>query len=238
MKASVDLIPKIIDITGEEREKVIAGYLDSNDVPEFLFNFKPITIILNNNVLTYYVSPDYLALGEDSDYLLIPANPKTVEDHFLSKHDLLLPTTKMSRQIFEAATHKIIPMPIQPNSQKTKLFVEIDNKIKSKRFEHKIYLTDFVAGHKKDVVLSNLLLRKENRGNVGLYGWFTPKDGKPIQPLYCGHWISYVDYSHGFRLVKDECLLNGQTVSLKKDIMRNPNLCLLVHDEVLSFLSY
>ena len=58
-------------------------------------------------------------------------------------------------------------------------------------------LGKLVAGHKKDVVITNKVFTKP--GKVAIYGWHKP-DGKPIQPLYTGHAESQVDYSHGIRL--------------------------------------
>ena len=63
-----------------------------------------------------------------------------------------------------------------------------------------------VAGHKKDVVLAAGLASAP--GRVAIYGWHRP-DGRPIQPLYLGHLDTWVDYSHGIRLVHRQVLLDG-----------------------------
>ena len=49
------------------------------------------------------------------------------------------------------------------------------------------------AGAFKDVCLS--------AGRVGLYGWHR-LDGRPIQPFYAGHALSWADYSQGLRLCR------------------------------------
>ncbi|HMA61302.1 MAG TPA: hypothetical protein VKP78_01500, partial [bacterium] len=78
---------------------------------------------------------------------------------------------------------------------------------------------------------------KNQPKNVVIYGWH--KDiGKPIQPVYGGHYDDWVDYSHGIRLVKDEILLNGKTVKIQK-ILRDSTLGRLFCEErVLDKISY
>ena len=55
-----------------------------------------------------------------------------------------------------------------------------------------------IAGHKKDVVVTNRLVSRPDR--VAIYGWHR-RDGRPIQPLSLVHEASYADYSHGIRFV-------------------------------------
>ena len=64
----------------------------------------------------------------------------------------------------------------------------------------------FVAGIKKDVVVTNKLLERPER--VAIFGWHYPS-GEPIQPLYSGHVDWYVDYSHGVRPVRIWMLVDG-----------------------------
>ena len=68
-------------------------------------------------------------------------------------------------------------------------------------------LGELVAGVKKDVVVTNRLAEKPNR--VAIYGWHK-LDGKPIQPLSIVHSESYVDYSHGIRLMKRTVVVDGK----------------------------
>ena len=51
-----------------------------------------------------------------------------------------------------------------------------------------------LAGHKKDIVLTNKLCTQRRR--VVIYGWHKAS-GRPIQPLSLVHGESYADYSHG-----------------------------------------
>jgi hypothetical protein len=85
----------------------------------------------------------------------------------------------------------------------------------------------FVAGIKKDIVLTNKLLEKPQR--VAIYGWHYP-NGKPIQPVYSGHVDWYVDYSHGIRPVRRSMRADGVTRPFEA-IMKDPQLRSLISDE-------
>ena len=76
-----------------------------------------------------------------------------------------------------------------------------------------------VAGDKKDVVIANKVFATP--GKVAIYGWHKP-DGKPSQPLYTGHADSWVDYSHGIRLVSRWLLVNGVATTID-EVLADPH---------------
>src|SRR5439155_18545018 len=96
---------------------------------------------------------------------------------------------------------KLEPKPLTEEREAVRTFVQHNSIIEEQREGKELGL--LVGGHKKDVVISNRLKEKPNR--VAIYGWHK-LDGKPIQPLYVGHGDFYADYSHGIRLVKQECV--------------------------------
>ena len=85
-------------------------------------------------------------------------------------------------------------------------------------------LGTLVAGHQKDVVLTPQLT--EGSGNVAIYGWHRP-NGTPIQPLYTGHAETWIDYSHGIRLVAQKVCLNGQASDVAR-ILADPQTASLL----------
>jgi hypothetical protein len=87
--------------------------------------------------------------------------------------------------------------------------------------------SELVAGDKKDIVITNRLKEKPNR--VAIYGWHK-LDGKAIQPLTIVHGDWYADYSHGVRLVKNECIVDGKPTTMAR-VMKDSELCKLVSDE-------
>jgi|GEM_PF-2058318 hypothetical protein len=105
-----------------------------------------------------------------------------------------------------------------------------NNTVKAQRAEE---LTEeplgaLVAGHKKDVIISNRIYGNSSK-RVVIYGWhFT--NGNPIQPVYAGHAEAYADYSHGIRLVRDSVLINNQMYRIS-EILTNFEKASLFSDE-------
>lgn len=75
--------------------------------------------------------------------------------------------------------------------------------------------TALLAGHRKDVVIAPVM----RRGQVTIYGarW---KAGGRIQPVSSVHEEGYHDYSHGVRLVRRACLLDGKPALLEDVLAR------------------
>ncbi len=86
-----------------------------------------------------------------------------------------------------------------------------------------------VGGIKKDVVLSNKIFDSTKQNRVVIYGWHK-LNSVPIQPLTNVHINSYVDYSHGIRLLNDEMILDGVTVSVKS-MLSDPLLYKVLSNE-------
>ena len=63
-----------------------------------------------------------------------------------------------------------------------------------------------MGGTKKDIVISNKIIDPTRPGYVVIYGWHQ-LNGAAIQPLTNIHSGSYVDYSHGVRLMNAELLV-------------------------------
>ena len=231
------------------REGAIKEFLKtpSDTMPDFLFSaYKTIHVVLGQNTLEYQVMPDYLCLGSNDEYIHIPMSPITCKE-FMAANDFVLPTPKMVKQIWDAA--KIRPRVVSwgelyKNSTKkfnrdsTMCYVDHSKRVQElARQQNYSQADDLVAGHKKDVVLTNLLTLQKNKNNVAIYGWFN-SDGTIVQGLNAvDHVVSYVDYSHGLRMIKNQCILNGKPTTLKQ-IWSDESLSLLVHDQPLKFQGY
>lgn len=74
--------------------------------------------------------------------------------------------------------------------------------------------TALLAGHRKDVVIASIM----RRGQVTIYGarW---RNGGRIQPVSSVHEQIFADYSHGVRLVRRACQLDGKP-ALLEDVLR------------------
>jgi hypothetical protein len=84
-----------------------------------------------------------------------------------------------------------------------------------------------VAGHKKDIVITNKLIRRPKQ--VAIYGWHR-RSGKPIQPLSLVHNNKYADYSHGVRLIS-QVMIVGKKKYYVKDVLKNPRWSKLISYE-------
>ena len=88
-------------------KEVLAG-----NVPDFLKKFSAIKVSINDSVTgktikaTYYVSPDYLSIGNDQDWARIKITPKAAQKIADSFH-CFLPTRKMVDDIYKAAKIKL-----------------------------------------------------------------------------------------------------------------------------------
>jgi hypothetical protein len=223
----------VSSMDGSSREKAILDELMSGNMPAFLRNLKP--VILRHALdagriatVTIFVTPDYLAIGSDDDFLRVPmALPTAVE--IAAKFGFILPTTRMVDAIFEQSAFQLAPEPMPPGPQMrtTAYYREHNRKINEQSAACGLPLGALVSGHKKDVVLSDRLNRCG--GRVAIYGWHH-LSGMPIQPLSTVHGAEYADYSHGIRLVSNTVLLNGKPYSIYS-LLGDAGLAGLVSDE-------
>lgn len=219
-----------------DRENDIYEQIMNGNIPDFQRNLVPITFNQNingeNYQVTYYVLPDYVAIGSNDDYFLIPMTP-VLAQRICNNLNCTLPTRKMVDQIWSNATVKLSPAPIPPSDTMTTVPVFWQhNQIVWQQRQAVIQshpLGELVAGDKKDVVISNLIYGNPPPNRVVIYGWHY-QNGVPIQPLYNGHSETYADYSHGIRLVQDSIILNNQPTSLKS-VLQNDSLYSLFSDE-------
>jgi hypothetical protein len=221
-----------LDLT--EREKEIVAQVTSGNVPTFLRKLCPVpaTSVSEGatNTATFYATPDYLAIGSDDDYFLIPVSPNTGQRIADALH-CSLPTPKMVDEIYAAAEVKLAPSPIPPTAAMITVPVFSNHyaTVRAQRAEqlNAHPLGALVAGHQKDVVISAKLASAS--GKVAIYGWHQT-NGVPIQPLYLKHIASWVDYSQCTRLVQQKMTVNGlfKTVA---EVLADPSLAGLLSSE-------
>ena len=224
------------DLPPDERENLIYEYLIAGNVPDFLRNL--VEIVVSKDIdgqtyeLRYFVTPDYLSIGTNENYFLMPMTP-VLAQRICEKISCLLPTKLMVDQIWEVAPLKLEPKPIPPSDQMTTISVMTDHNkmVHDQRQDEMMKHPNgtLTAGHKKDVILSNLIYAHKPSKRVVIYGWHY-LTGKPIQPPYAGHSATYADYSHGIRAVHSVAWLNGDPVNVN-EILMDPKLHILISDE-------
>jgi hypothetical protein len=216
-----------------DREAVIGDQLLAGDLPPFLRHLKSVTLqgqTADGRIarVTVCVTPDYLALGSNEDFLRIPMALPTalrVADRF----GFVLPTPKIVDAIYEQADVHLRPQPLPagPQMRTTAYYWRHETQIRAQRLALGAPLGALIAGDKKDLVLTNLLL--ERPGRVAIYGWHRG-DGDPIQPLSTVHGARYADYSHGVRLVSAVAYVDGHPRAIA-EVLEDRQLAPVVSDE-------
>jgi hypothetical protein len=224
-----EFIKSVARLSREEREDAIRRELLAGNIPSFLRRLRAVEASAADSsgirhAISYDVMPDYLAIGSDRDFVRIPMTPYTAQA-FCDAFGFILPTSRMVNDIWAAATTHLDPRPLTIERESPLTFLQhhqiIEAQLKG------VERGTFVAGIKKDVVLTNKLLEKPQR--VAIYGWHYPT-GKPIQPVYAGHVDWYVDYSHGIRPVRRSMRVDG-AIKPFEAIMKDPQLRSLISDE-------
>lgn len=224
---------------GAVREQNILDEFLHGNVPQFMRDFKTIKVTDGVNTITYVVTPDYLCIGTNEDYVRLPMSPLTAQK-IADKYDCTLPTRKMVNDIWAQSTNKVAPLPWGPpydaDMEKTHRYGTHSSRIQAQLAGKDP--TALLSGHKKDVVLTNRLYPKNPARRVAIYGWIQA-NGKPIQDLNpSSHEDTYADYSHGIRLIANDVMVNGNPMRIQ-DVFKDPKLCKLISDEgVLNFQRY
>jgi hypothetical protein len=212
--AGSEFMRRTSGLSDADRDRAAVAEIERGNVPSFLARLTPVEIAGGASgsgvAATLWVTPDYLAIGSDADFVYVPLSYPSatlVADRFAS----VLPTAKMVDAIYEQSAHQLppLPLPAGPQMRSNAYLSRHQQGIDAQRAG--LPLGVLIAGHKKDLVLSNRLHRLP--GRVAIYGWHRAAD-RPIQPLSTVHGAGYVDYSHGVRLVSASVVVNGRARSI------------------------
>lgn len=219
----------IADLPKDKREAPVNEQMKLGNLPSFLRRFVTIKTEAadakgKTHKVVYYVMPDYLSVGSDRDFVRLDITPMTAQP-IADMFDCTLPTAKMVDEIYRQSEVKLEPKPLTEDRESVSTFIHHNSIIEEQRKGKR--LGALVAGHKKDVVITNRIYERPHR--VAIYGWHK-LDGTPIQPLTTVHVDWYVDYSHGIRLVKRQMLMDGRPRDIR-DVLRDPVLAPLLSDE-------
>lgn len=200
-------------LSNSDRDRSVLAELERGNIPQFLSHLRPVRLEAAPSGVasaTIWVTTDYLALGSDVDFVYVPLTYYSATA-IADRLGCVLPTARMVDAIYEQSAHHLTPRPLPagPLMRSNAYLSEHQRRIDEQRGG--LPLGDLIAGHKKDLVLSNLLLHQP--GREAIYGWHR-RPGDPIQPLSTVHGALYVDYSHGVRLVSDTVTVDGHPRSI------------------------
>lgn len=217
------------------REHEMESEVKKGNFPDFMRQLVRIEVPLESHptqdssespvkTASYWVMPDYLMVGDDSDFIRLPMRPQTAQriaDHF----GFFLSTAKVADDIYQHAKVKLEPQPLTEEREAFATFIQHQRLIETQRNGR----LGLIAGIKKDVISTPKLFQTERPNRVALYGWHK-LDGLPIQPIYTGHVDHYVDYSHGFRLIWDYILINNKFLHYSI-VLQDPELRQILTNE-------
>jgi hypothetical protein len=185
-----------------DREIAVITEVLQGNIPDRLRQFETIDILGKwrgaSVVFEIDVAPDYLMIGDDLDFVRMPLTNSAAQV-IASSLGLYLPTAKLVDTIYFSARTQLEPQPTDWYKYPDKMrlgpnYLVFNATIEKQRGSR----AGLIAGHKKDVIVTQLLDKYPNR--VAIYGWHQ-KSGRAIQPLAAPHDISYEDYSHGIRFI-------------------------------------
>ncbi len=227
----------VLNMSFADRENAILNELLTGNIPYFIRKLTTVQATSadangTTHTIEYRVMPIYLAIGSDSDFCRVPMGPITAQKA-ADFYGTSMPTPKMVDEIYLNAETKLAPVtytPVGNENEKVYKFVEHNTAIEGQRIAAGGVLGQLTGGTKKDVVLSNKIIDPARPNHVVIYGWHQ-LNGLPIQPVYNGHINTYVDYSHGIRLLDDDILFDG-TVKNIRDVLKDPVLYKTLSNEV------
>lgn len=217
------------DKTPQERDAIAADLVINGNFPSFIRKFVPIDSSKNGKVLEYKVSPDFLCIGTDSDYMIWPFSAPQCQ-RIAAAFGCMIPTVQMSEEIYkkakvklDAKTPSMLPTKINGQTYSPKDFVAskhmispqgvaVHNKMIRDQLKDFDYIPgELVAGHKKDVVIDQSV----PEGRLGMHGLYDK--GKAIQGgALTSHTANHIEYGMALRLVDRKALLDGRPVDLLK----------------------
>jgi hypothetical protein len=225
---------RVASLGGRARDAALVRMIEGGNLPDHLRRLVPVTLTGTatdgrRTAITLCVMPDYLALGDDRDFIRLPLGLPAAS-RLAERFDMLLPTARMVDAIHAQAGARLSPSPMTPGAQmaSTGYVLRHNATVEGQRRATGAALGVLVSGHKKDLVLSNRLTRVA--GRVAIYGWHRA-NGQPIQPLSTVHGQHYADYSHGVRLISTTALINGRPADLRELLADRRYAAILSGDE-------
>lgn len=223
----------IVGLSASEREAALLDAMYNNNL--VALDWCEVIVTKRLRKLKLFVAHDVVAVGTADDFVRMPCNAYTAQK-IADALGCVLPTACMVDAIWRASEVKLQPHPFTPPPGPDgkpywddawctyMMSVEALERHNAVVETQRAGRAGLIAGHKKDVVNTTRLSARAKQ--VAIYGWIHP-GGMAIQPLSLVHEATYADYSHGERMVRADCELDGEVRSLA-EIALDP----MLHDMV------
>ena len=202
-KTATEFLDAVARLDPKARDLVAVEHLLAGHVPDLLRTFVELKVPFKDtkgtsHELVLNVLYDYLLIGTDESSVRIQLSPLNAQ-RVCDAWGCMLPTTRLVDLIWKGAGVKVEPQPWGPPYDATMMstprLVKHNERVTAsflkKGFDPAVALEGaLLAGHKKDVVLTNQLVARPKQ--VSIYGWHQAKE-KPNQPLYPGQGNTYRD---------------------------------------------
>jgi hypothetical protein len=232
MLTATELRQRLEGLSLDAREAIVAAALDQGAVPDFLLALRELKITGGAVSATLLVSPDYLSIGTETDFVRMPMYLDTARA-WMKGNGYALPTRRVMHEAWRQADVRLPPKPWGPP------YVESEMTTLARYWTHNAWIEGqlgattaplnrelLVAGHKKDLICSP----QQTDANIVIGGWTQP-NGLDIQPAFAGHHRRWVDYSQCFRLVADKVRLGDGTEASYAELLDSPTYASLLSDE-------
>ena len=188
----------ILLLSQNDRENWVLYQVSIGNIPNWMRNLVPVTVNQTINgtphTLTYYVAPDYLAIGSDQDYFLEPTTP-ILAQRIANLLNCTLPTRLMVNQIWTNSVVKMTANTVNPtndNNATVPVFILQDNEVMAQRnmTTNAHPLGALVSGDKKDEIISPEIYGSFQNGVTTPVGRSTAGYSpmvSPSRPEYNGH---------------------------------------------------
>jgi hypothetical protein len=238
----------------QAREDAMVSQLLAGNLPEWLQKWITIRVSKNDATpeVTVRVLPDYLCVGNDTDYRHVPLDPQSAQ-RVADSYGAMLPTAKICHAIWRRTPWSHAVRAIQlPELQKkanqkfaqdsTAAFDAHSLAIQAFMKDKGMSRGELVAGHKKDVVLA--VAGKYNPKTISFHGFYfgenpaepcleggglRPNCNKEL-PAVSAHpegWGHFSDYSQGVRLIHPQMTIDG-SIHLVADVLKDKKLSTLI----------
>lgn len=202
--------------SGPQRDRAILDEILGGNIPDASRNLQELVYNQNGREIRLHAMPDYLAIGSNEDNVRVPMTPG-VAQAIADRTGTSLPTDGIVDAIHSQAQQ--LHMPTRSSDRGgIRTYMSVDQSI-DEQLGTGAAPTNFVSGHKKDMVIPH------SGGTLAIYGG-RYADGRRIQRYNVDHDQRYEDYSHGARLVSQQIMIDGQPMQLS-EALQDPNLARL-----------